>query len=149
MIPVPDYVGNAAATLLVPCDTRDVLSLPVIDLARLVKEHVRQLRPGRGAHYINEAFNRDGRFFIKSAYLCTRAESRMVVSNLSRVEFFDTSFGHGKPIALLCGVNPVEGMMIWMPSADGGIDIHYGLKDGFYNVLRRDPVLNKFVEFAN
>ncbi|KAJ2806548.1 hypothetical protein H4S07_003779 [Coemansia furcata] len=149
MISVPDYVGNAVATMFVPCDTRDVLSLPVIDLARLVKEHLRQLTPGRGAHYINEAFNRDGRFFIKSAYLCCRAESRVTVSNLSRQAFFDTSFGHGKPIALLCSVNPVEGMMIWMPSIDGGIDIHYGLKDGFYNVLKRDPVLNKFIEFVN
>ncbi|KAJ2834042.1 hypothetical protein GGI24_000590 [Coemansia furcata] len=149
MTPAPDYIGNAFGTVLVPCDTRDVLTLPVIDLARLVKEHLRQLTPGGSAHYINEACKGDGIFLTKNVYLCNRAESQVSISNVSRLEFFDTSFGHGKPIAFHFGSNLAEGTMAWMPNADGGIDIHYGLKDGFYNVLKCDSVLNKFIEFID
>ncbi|KAJ2754458.1 hypothetical protein GGI19_002388 [Coemansia pectinata] len=149
MTPAPNYVGNAVGTVLVPCDTKDILALPIIDLARLVKEHLRQLTPGGSAHYINEAFNGDGSFFIKAVYLCNRAESQVNISSIARLAFFDIDFGHDKPIALLCGTQATEGMMYWMPSVDGGIDIHYGLKDDVYNVLKRDMVLNKFIEFVN
>ncbi|KAJ2834115.1 hypothetical protein FBU31_001815 [Coemansia sp. 'formosensis'] len=149
MTPAPDYVGNAFGTVLVPCDTRSLLAWPVIDLARLVKEHLRQLTPGGSAHFVNEAYKGDGGFFIKSVYLRNRVESQVNISNLSRLEFFDIDFGHGKPIALHRGTNPTEGMMVWMPSVDGGIEVQYDLKDDFYNVLRRDSVLNKFIEFVD
>ncbi|KAJ2682167.1 hypothetical protein IWW39_006101 [Coemansia spiralis] len=149
MTPAPDYVGNAVASVLVPCDTKDLLALPIIDLARLVKDHLRQLTPGGSAQYINAAYKGDGSFITKTLYLCNRVESHVVVSNSSRLAFFDTDFGHGKPTALICGTKPLNGMMYWMPSVDGGIDIHYGLNDDFYNGLKRDAVLSKFIEFIN
>ncbi|KAJ2067729.1 hypothetical protein GGI08_001226 [Coemansia sp. S2] len=149
MTPAPDYVGNAVGTVLVPCDTKDILTMPIIDLARLVKEHLRQLTPGGGAHYINVAYTGDDSFILKAIYLFSRAESKVYISNTSRHAYFDIDFGHGKPIALLCGSRATEGMMHWMPSVDGGIDIHYGLKDDVYSVLKRDEVLNKFIEFVN
>ncbi|KAJ2061504.1 hypothetical protein GGH13_006611 [Coemansia sp. S155-1] len=149
MTPAPDYVGNAVGTVLVPCDTKDILTMPVIDLARLVKEHLRQLTPGGSVHYINEAYNRDGSFLLKAIYLFSRAESKVYISNISRLAFFDIDFGHGKPIALLCGTQATEGMMYWMPNVDGGIDIQYGIKDDVYNALKRDEVLNKFIKFVN
>ncbi|KAJ2825613.1 hypothetical protein GGI24_003113 [Coemansia furcata] len=149
MTPAPDYVGNAFGTVLVPCDTRDILTLPVIDLARLVKKHLRQLTPGGSAHFVNEAHKGGGNFFIKTIYLCNRVESQVNISNLSRLEFFEIDFGHSKPIALHRGTNPTEGMLVWMPSVDGGIEVQYDLKDDFYNVLKRDSVLNKFIEFVD
>ncbi|KAJ2020006.1 hypothetical protein IW146_004281 [Coemansia sp. RSA 922] len=145
----PDYVGNAVGPVVVPCDTKDILTMPIVDLARLVKEHLRQLTPGGGAHYINVAYTGDDSFILKAIYLFSRAESKVYISNTSRHAYFDIDFGHGKPIALLCGTQATEGMMHWMPSVDGGIDIHYGLKDDVYSVLKRDEVLNKFIEFVN
>ncbi|KAJ2484805.1 hypothetical protein IWW37_006101 [Coemansia sp. RSA 2050] len=147
--PAPDYIGNAVAGVMIPCDTKDVLALPIIDLARLVKDHLRQLTPGGSAHYINVAYGGDGSFITKTLYLCNRVESHVVVSNSSRLAFFDINFGHGKPIALVCGTKPLNGMMYWMPSVDGGIDIHYGLNDDFHNGLKRDAVLSKFIEFID
>ncbi|KAJ2584133.1 hypothetical protein GGH95_000585 [Coemansia sp. RSA 1836] len=147
--PAPDYIGNAVGSVLVPCDTKDVLSMPIIDLAHLIKEHLRKVTPGATVHYLSEVFGGDGSFIMKNIYLCARTESRISISNRSRLAFFDIDFGHGKPIALLNGTLPAEGMASWMPSADGGIDIHYGLKDDMYAVLKHDPILSRFVEFAN
>ncbi|KAJ2075400.1 hypothetical protein GGH13_000634 [Coemansia sp. S155-1] len=147
--PAPDYIGNAVGSVLVPCDTKDVLAMPIIDLARLVKTHLRQITPGSTVHYINEAFGGDGSFFAKSVYVSTRVESRLTISNMSRLAYFDIDFGHGKPIALLAGTLPTEGMTFWLPSADGGIDMYYGLKDDIYSALKCDMVLRKFIEFLN
>ncbi|KAJ2041796.1 hypothetical protein IW146_002589 [Coemansia sp. RSA 922] len=147
--PAPDYIGNAVGSVLVPCDTKDVLAMPIIDLARLVKTHLRQITPGSTVHYINEAFGGDGSFFAKNVYVCTRVESRLTISNMSRLAYFDIDFGHGKPIALLAGTLPTEGMTFWLPSADGGIDMYYGLKDDIYSALKCDMVLRKFIEFLN
>ncbi|KAJ2867035.1 hypothetical protein GGH94_001101 [Coemansia aciculifera] len=147
--PAPDFIGNAVGSVLVPCDTKDALTMPIIDLARLVKDHLRQLTPGATVHYLNEVFGSDSIFFAKNVYLCNRIESRLSISNKSRLAYFDIDFGHGKPIALLAGSLPTEGMMCWMPSIDGGIDIHYGLKDDVYAVLKRDIVLCKFIKFLH
>ncbi|KAJ2264196.1 hypothetical protein GGI01_000043 [Coemansia sp. RSA 376] len=147
--PAPDYIGNAVGSVVVPCDTKDVLAMPIIDLARLVRTHLRQLTPGSTVHYLNEAFGGDGSFFAKSVYVCTRVESRLTISNMSRLAYFDIDFGHGKPIALLAGTLPTEGMTFWLPSADGGIDMYYGLKDDIYSALKCDMVLRKFIEFLN
>ncbi|KAJ2062839.1 hypothetical protein GGI17_002124 [Coemansia sp. S146] len=147
--PAPSYIGNAVGSVLVPCDVKDVLAMPIIDLARLVKDHLRQLTPGATVHYLNEAFGGDGSFFAKNVYVCARVESRLTISNMSRVAYFDIDFGHGKPIALLAGTLPTEGMSFWLPGADGGIDMYYGLKDDVYTVLKRDIVLSKFIEFHN
>ncbi|KAJ2744838.1 hypothetical protein GGI20_002647 [Coemansia sp. BCRC 34301] len=147
--PAPDYIGNAVGSVIVPCETRDVLSMPTIDLARLIKEHLGKITPGTVVHYLNEAFGGDGSFLVKNIYLFARTESRISISNRSRLAFFDIDFGHGKPIALLNGTRPVDGLASWMPGRDGGIDIHYGLKDDIYAVLKRDSILREFVEFVN
>ncbi|KAJ2883317.1 hypothetical protein H4R27_002838 [Coemansia aciculifera] len=149
MTPAPNYIGNAVGAVLVPCDTKDVLTMSIIDLARLVKDHLRQLTPGATVHYLNEAFGGNGSFFAKSVYVCARVESRLTISSMSRLAYFDIGFGHGKPIALLAGTLPTEGMSFWLPSADGGIDMYYGLKDNVHTVLKRDIVLSKFIEFIN
>ncbi|KAJ2837075.1 hypothetical protein FBU31_001214, partial [Coemansia sp. 'formosensis'] len=147
--PAPDYIGNAVGSVLVPCDTKDLLTMPIIDLARRVKGHLHQLTPGATVHYLNQVFGGDGSFFAKSIYLCNRIESQMSISNMSRLAYFDIDFGHGKPISLIAGTLPTEGLTFWLPSADGGIDIYYGQKDNIYAVLKRDIVLNRFVQFLN
>ncbi|KAJ2908595.1 hypothetical protein GGI21_002730, partial [Coemansia aciculifera] len=135
--PAPRYIGNAMSTVLVPCHTKDLLSMPIIDLAWLVKEHLSKVAPGATVDYLNKVFT-DTKFIAKNVYLLSRPESRIAISNRSRLAFFDINFGHGKPLALLNGTLPAEGMASWMPSADGGIDIHYGLKDDMYAALKRD-----------
>ncbi|KAJ2027626.1 hypothetical protein IWW57_002518 [Coemansia sp. S610] len=147
--PAPNYIGNALGSVLVPCDTKDVLTMPIVDLARLVKEHLSQLSPGATVHYLSEAFGGDGSFLTKNIYLCNRTESLVSISNMSRLEYFDIDFGHGRPVGLLAGTLPTEGLSFWLTSADGGIDIYYGLKDNVYAVLRRDKVLSKFIQFVN
>ncbi|KAJ2493561.1 hypothetical protein IWW37_000427 [Coemansia sp. RSA 2050] len=147
--PAPDYIGNALGSVLVPCNAKDVLAMPIIDLAYLVKEHLRQLSPGATVHYLNEVFGGDGSFLTKNVYLCNRTESLASISNMSRLDYFDISFGHGRPVGLLAGTLPTEGLSFWMPSANGGIDIYYGLKDDVYSVLKCDKALNKFIQFIN
>ncbi|KAJ2007118.1 hypothetical protein GGI04_001639 [Coemansia thaxteri] len=147
--PAPAYIGNAVSSVLVTCDLQDILSKPVIELTRPIKQYLRQATPGAALHYINEAFNgADNSFFIKNIYLCTRPESRLVISNASRLAFYDIDFGQGLPVALLCGTLPTEGMAFWLPGADGGVDIHLGLKEDIYTELKRDRDLSKFVEFC-
>ncbi|KAJ2910405.1 hypothetical protein GGI21_000907 [Coemansia aciculifera] len=147
--PAPHYIGNAVGSVLVPCHIKDILSMSIIDLARLVKEHLGNVTPGATVDYLNKVFSEDSSFIAKNVYLCVRSESRLAISNTSRLAFFDIDFGYDLPIAMLSGTRQAEGMASWLPSADGGINIHYGLKDDMYAALKRDSALNKFVIFVN
>ncbi|KAJ2559957.1 hypothetical protein EV175_000070 [Coemansia sp. RSA 1933] len=147
--PAPNYVGNAVSPVCVYSTVEDVLTKPIIETARMIKSYINSITPGAVVHCSKALAETNGVFLPKLMYLQRHPESKLVISNASRIPFFTLDFGIGKVIGLHSGKIPVEGMSSWVPHSDGGVELYYGENDGIYNLLKNDPEFAEFVDFEN
>ncbi|KAJ2794491.1 hypothetical protein H4R21_005481, partial [Coemansia helicoidea] len=143
------YVGNAVGTVFVPSTIEEQRTLSVAALARKIKPFVNSVTPGATVDLYMASADTSSAFILKAALIASSPEACLTISNTSRLPFLEIDFGLGSPMAVLCGMYPIERMATWLPNRSGGIDIHFGLRDDIYAALRADKVLAEYVRFAD
>ncbi|KAJ2771603.1 hypothetical protein IWQ56_001715, partial [Coemansia nantahalensis] len=143
------YVGNAVGTVFVPSTIEELRSLSVSALARKIKPFVNSVTPGATVDLYTASADTSSEFVLKATLKMSTPEACLTISNISRLPFLEIDFGLGAPMAVLCGMYPIENMAIWLPNRSGGVDIHFGLKDDVYAALRADEVLAEYVQFTD
>ncbi|KAJ2796485.1 hypothetical protein H4R20_005515, partial [Coemansia guatemalensis] len=145
LVSADSYVGNGVSTVYVPSTIGEILQLPTIELAIKIKSLVNTVTPGAAVHLAEAISNPDSTFALKAIHKYSLPASHMTISNASRMPFYETDFGLGKPLAVLWGTRPTDTMSSWLPHSsaegEGGIDIYFGMRDSIYDALKADKLL--------
>ncbi|KAJ2080828.1 hypothetical protein H4R24_002791 [Coemansia sp. RSA 988] len=153
LVSADSYVGNGISTVYVPSTVGEILQMPIIELAVKIKSFVNTVTPGAAVHLAEAIANPDSTFALKAIHKYSLPASHMTISNASRMPFYETDFGLGKPLAVLWGSRPTDTMSSWLPYSnagdEGGIVIYFGLNDNIYNALKADKVFGAYACFEN
>ncbi|KAJ1965757.1 hypothetical protein GGI12_000549 [Dipsacomyces acuminosporus] len=141
-----DYIGIAVSSTMAGVDSKDILAQPVRELAMLCKTYIHDVTHGAVAQLAMEIARADGDLFKINMFMKSKPESRLTISNVSRLPFLDTDFGNGTPEASLWGTLRMGDSSIWMPLKDGGVDVYLGLDTGMLEELAKDEVLAQYCE---
>ncbi|KAJ1957958.1 hypothetical protein GGI12_004870 [Dipsacomyces acuminosporus] len=144
-----DYIGNCISPMPITIDSDEIESMPIVELAKHIKSHIRTLTRGAVAHLVKELANPDTDFYLLNAMITSKPESRLVLSNVSRLPFFDIDFGFGTPEAALWGNDDLGDTTIWMPLKDGGIDIYLGIDEDMLAFFAKDQVITEYCEIVS
>ncbi|KAJ1957379.1 hypothetical protein GGI12_005043 [Dipsacomyces acuminosporus] len=143
-----DYVGTCTCPMPIGIDSKEIASKPVIELAKYVKSRIRTCTPGIAAHYAKERADIESNIFLFNAMLINKPESKLILSNVSRLPFFDIDFGAGTPEFALLGNIEVNELSTWMPLKDGGVDIYLGIEEDVLEALASDELFTEYIQIV-
>ncbi|KAJ2454731.1 hypothetical protein EV183_001315 [Coemansia sp. RSA 2336] len=133
-----DYWGNTSAAKYVYQPAQDIANWPITDIANKVQEATRTFTPGEFLHIVNG-------YVEKTAVV----KNNLIVSNISRLPFYDVDFGFGKPVKAVWPPSLPSGVAILYPrSSDGGIDIYIKACESVIQRIRDDPLISDLVLVA-
>ncbi|KAJ1955596.1 hypothetical protein GGI12_005522 [Dipsacomyces acuminosporus] len=139
-----DYVGNCITPMPVAIDSNELETMSVLELAKHIKSHFNTVTPGAAADFAKEITRQDGDLFLRTMVLLNKQESRLTISNISRLPFFDIDFGTSTPEAVLWGTQIDRSKAILVPLKDGGVDVYLNLDGAMFKALHKDRTLSQY-----
>ncbi|KAJ2556046.1 hypothetical protein IWW35_000207 [Coemansia sp. RSA 1878] len=124
-----DYWGNTSTMKYMHHETHQVSRMPCAELARVIQQNVVSFTPAEFAYIINQ-YTSESYLQKLQRFVENDKAPRVMVSNMSRLPFYETDFGFGRPAKVCCPLDVPHGMAAFFPrSRSGGIDIYLRVSD--------------------
>ncbi|KAJ2503216.1 hypothetical protein GGH96_000465 [Coemansia sp. RSA 1972] len=123
------YWGNTSTIKYTHYATQQACQMPCAELARVVQKSVASFTPAEFV-YIIDQYTSEVYLSRLQKYVENDKVPRLMVSNMSRLPYYEVDFGFGCPVKVNWPMDVPRGMAAFFPrSRDGGIDIYLRTSD--------------------